>query len=115
MRPLALGLLALFASTSVALAHAFLNHANPGAGATLHTSPRVVALEFSEELEPTFSGAAVTDSTGRDVAASPSTATGARMEVKLKALKPGSYRVSWHALSVDTHRTEGSFTFTIRP
>ena len=29
------------------------------------------------------------------------------------ALKPGTYTVSWHVLSVDTHRTEGSYRFTV--
>ena len=35
------------------------------------------------------------------------------MTVGLKALAPGSYKVRWHALSVDTHTTEGAFTFTV--
>ncbi|MDE1974119.1 MAG: copper resistance protein CopC, partial [Hyphomicrobiales bacterium] len=39
--------------------------------------------------------------------------SGTTMRIGLKALKPGSYRVRWRALSVDTHKTEGSFTFTV--
>jgi copper resistance protein C len=39
--------------------------------------------------------------------------SGARMSVGLKALSPGTYHVHWHALSVDTHKTEGSFSFTV--
>jgi methionine-rich copper-binding protein CopC len=35
------------------------------------------------------------------------------MRIGLKPLAPGSYRVRWHALSVDTHNTEGSFSFTV--
>ena len=35
------------------------------------------------------------------------------MRVSLKSLSPGTYRVRWHVLSVDTHKTEGSFTFTV--
>ncbi len=35
------------------------------------------------------------------------------MRVGLKTLGPGSYRVRWHALSVDTHTTEGRFTFHV--
>ena len=34
------------------------------------------------------------------------------MRVGLKALGPGRYHVRWHVLSVDTHKTEGSFSFT---
>jgi methionine-rich copper-binding protein CopC len=26
---------------------------------------------------------------------------------------PGTYKVNWRVLSVDTHRTEGNFTFRI--
>jgi methionine-rich copper-binding protein CopC len=35
------------------------------------------------------------------------------MRIGVKALGPGSYRVRWRALSVDTHTTEGSFTFHV--
>jgi methionine-rich copper-binding protein CopC len=30
-------------------------------------------------------------------------------------LAPGTYRVMWRVISVDTHQTEGAFTFTIGP
>ncbi|MEJ1978863.1 MAG: copper resistance protein CopC [Acetobacteraceae bacterium] len=33
----------------------------------------------------------------------------------LPALPPGLYKVIWHATSVDTHRTEGSYSFTVAP
>jgi methionine-rich copper-binding protein CopC len=33
----------------------------------------------------------------------------------LKPLKPGRYRVTWHAVSVDTHRTEGKYNFLVVP
>ena len=29
-------------------------------------------------------------------------------------LPPGAYRVTWHVVSIDTHRTEGDFTFTVK-
>jgi copper resistance protein C len=28
-------------------------------------------------------------------------------------LPPGTYKVTWHVVSVDTHTTEGTFTFRI--
>ena len=37
------------------------------------------------------------------------------MVLNLPALAPGHYKVSWHALSVDTHRTEGGFSFDVQP
>jgi methionine-rich copper-binding protein CopC len=39
----------------------------------------------------------------------------ARMSVPLKALPAGSYKVMWHVLSVDTHRTQGDFSFRVGP
>jgi copper resistance protein C len=27
---------------------------------------------------------------------------------------PGAYRVHWHAVSVDTHHTQGTFEFTVK-
>jgi methionine-rich copper-binding protein CopC len=37
------------------------------------------------------------------------------LSVKLKTLPPGIYSVEWHVTSVDTHKTEGHFTFTVKP
>jgi copper resistance protein C len=31
------------------------------------------------------------------------------------ALPPGNYKVFWKVLSVDTHHTEGSFGFEVKP
>jgi methionine-rich copper-binding protein CopC len=35
--------------------------------------------------------------------------------VPLRPLAPGQYNVRWRVLSVDTHKTEGSFGFEVRP
>lgn len=104
----------LLALTGSASAHAFLLHASPAAGATLVSPPKEVSLDFSEALEPTFSNVTVVDGTGHKVAAA-GVANGTRMSVALQPLKPGTYSVTWHALSVDTHRTQGSFRFTVKP
>jgi methionine-rich copper-binding protein CopC len=39
--------------------------------------------------------------------------SGTTMSVPLRAAGPGTYHVNWRALSVDTHTTEGSFSFTV--
>ncbi len=31
-----------------------------------------------------------------------------------KPLSPGLYTVHWHAVSVDTHHTQGTFEFTVK-
>jgi methionine-rich copper-binding protein CopC len=101
--------------TTSASAHAFLQHAEPGAGATLKAVPSRVALSFSEKLEPVFSGVAVTDSSGRDVRAGAVLIRQNSMVAPLRSLRPGRYRVVWHAVSVDTHRTEGAYSFAVEP
>jgi hypothetical protein len=96
-------------------AHAFLQRAEPGAGATLRAAPRLVALSFSERLDPVFSSVTVTDTSGRNMEAEAVVIGGNSMVAQLRALAPGSYRVVWHAVSVDTHRSEGAYRFTVKP
>jgi methionine-rich copper-binding protein CopC len=98
-----------------AFAHAFLQHAEPGAGAALKPPPSRVALTFSEELEPAFSGVAVTDSSGRRIEAGAVVIRGHSMVVPLRFLAAGRYRVTWHAVSLDTHRMDGAYSFAVRP
>jgi methionine-rich copper-binding protein CopC len=98
-----------------AAAHAFLEKATPSAGASLRVAPAKVALSFSEALEPAFSGVTVTNAAGRDMSAGPAVASGNEMSLPLCVLKPGHYSVRWHAVSVDTHRTDGRYNFTVLP
>ena len=98
-----------------ALAHAFLTEAHPRAGENAKPTPIKIELHFTEPLEPTFSSIAVTNEAGQDVTASAATANGTEMDVALKPLAPGRYRVTWHAVSVDTHKTQGGFNFTVAP
>jgi hypothetical protein len=115
---LAIALPLLAALASPALAHALLRKAVPGVGATVHTAPTTVTLLFSEGVEPSFCAVAVTDAAGARVdTGDPRTAPGDQktLIVALKPLPAGTYTVEWHATSVDTHKTEGKFTFTVAP
>ena len=38
-----------------------------------------------------------------------------RFAVGLKPLVPGRYKVEWRVTSVDTHKTNGNFSFTVAP
>ena len=96
-----------------AQAHAFLDHASPLVGSTVPAAPHEVVLTFTQNLEAAFSTAQVTDSSGARVDQGKAQVSGNSMTVGLKSLGPGSYKVHWHALSVDTHTTEGAFTFTV--
>jgi len=103
---------------AAALAHAHLDHAQPAAGAKLTQAPREVSLWFTEAVEPKFSSIVVQDAKGaavQDGKAQGATDNTAVLKVKLKTLTAGTYKVNWKVLSVDTHRTQGSFTFTVAP
>jgi len=104
--------LALLVSATVAEAHARLDSASPAVGSTVSSSPGQVTLHFSEGLEPKFSGASVSGPSGAR-ADSGSTASGSTIQIRVKNLGPGTYTVNWHALSVDTHKTQGSFSFHV--
>lgn len=102
-----------FLTANGALAHAHLTQSTPAAGATVPSAPQQVALTFTENLEPAFSTVAVTDASGARVDRGKAVISANSMQIELKAVGPGAYHVHWHAVSVDTHTTEGDFTFHI--
>ena len=71
------------------------------------------ALTFTQNLEAAFSSVEVTDAKGARVDQGKPQISGNTMRVGLKASGPGRYQVHWHVLSVDTHKTEGNFSFTV--
>jgi methionine-rich copper-binding protein CopC len=111
--PAAAILLAVMPSTG-AQAHSFLDHAEPRVGSTVPTAPRELALFYTQNLEPAFSSVEVSDANGARVDLGKPTISASTMRVGLKPLPPGTYRVRWHVLSVDTHTTQGSFTFHVK-
>ena len=99
-------------------AHAFLVKAFPAVGSTIERGNKELRLEFSEPVELVLSGVEMTSALGAAVPLSNvrfGDAAHRELVVPLPMLMSGSYRVSWHVVSVDTHRTEGSFTFTVKP
>src|ERR1700692_3277908 len=89
-----------------AWAHAFLDHASPAVGSSVPASPPVVTLWFTQDLEPAFSGVTVTDEAGQRVdlgKAQIPQGSPDELQIGLKPLTPGTYLVSWHVVSVDTH------------
>ena len=105
--------LLLWFVTGQASAHAFLDHAEPRVGNTVATAPREVTLWFTQKLEPAFSSIIVTNSAGQRVDTGKTRVSGNQMSVSLRSGGAGTYRVNWRVLSVDTHRTDGNFTFRV--
>ena len=103
-------LLALF---SHAEGHAFLDHADPRVGSVV-AAPRAVAVWMTENLEPAFSKLQVFDAKGNEIDRHDVKVAGATMSVSMPPLSPGVYKAVWKVVAIDTHRTTGTFTFTVK-
>jgi len=113
---LAVGASLAFVSPA-AWAHAFLDHASPAVGSSVLASPTAVTLWFTQDLEPAFSTVTVTDKAGQRVDLDNGQVPPgqpAELQIGLKKLPRGTYTVRWRVVSVDTHNTEGHFTFDVR-
>jgi len=107
--------LLLLLATGQAAAHAFLERADPRVGNKVATSPQQVTLWFTEKLETAFSTVTVTNAAGQRVDTGKS-ACQRQPDVDIGTSGgTGTYRVKWHVLSVDTHTTDGDFTFQVGP
>jgi methionine-rich copper-binding protein CopC len=116
VRVIVLGL-AMLALASPASAHARLESASPPAGGQVSASPPELFITFTEGVEPLFSTIEVRNTKGAEVSTgSPYIVSGdkRRLAIKLPRLLPGTYTVIWHVTSVDTHKTKGSFKFTVK-
>ena len=101
-----------------AFAHAHLKAATPASGATV-AAPAELDLGFSEGVNLKFTGVTVTGPEGAAVPIGPARlgpGGDATLVVPLAGtLAPGRYKVDWHALAVDGHKTDGSYRFTVAP
>lgn len=111
-------LVIVLAAAGVAWGHAHLNQSVPAAGAELTTVPTEVCLRFSEAVESVLSKFEVLDAEGRavhDAEALKSANRGAVTDIRipLQEIGPGTYKVVWQVLSIDTHTSRGEFSFTV--
>lgn len=112
-----------FAATA-AVAHPKLLTAVPAVGATV-SGPTAIELEFNEAVVDRFSGIEIqmTEMPGMKMTAPMKMAAGAAVvgddgkrltTTFAKPLSKGVYKVAWHAVAADTHRVEGSYSFTVK-
>ncbi len=109
-------LCAFLALAGSANAHAKLLQSSPAADSTV-PAPKSIALTFSEKVAPAFSGFDLAMGEGMtmqmttQVSDDGKTITG----TPTGSFMAGTYKITWHAAAVDDgHRTEGSFTFTVK-
>jgi copper resistance protein C len=108
----------LLAFAGSALAHAFPTTTVPPVGSTLKTAPQEVVINFTEGVIPNFTSIDVVNASGARVDKNDGhlgPAGEKQFVVDLGPLTAGTYKVIWHATAVDTHKTEGSFNFTLAP
>ena len=102
---------------SAAYAHPELQSAEPAAGAAMTTSPKQIRITFNESVIPQFSGLEVKDQTGKVISTGKSATDPANKKLLIVPLKeqlpPGDYKVEWHAVSDDTHRVKGNYSFSV--
>ena len=121
---LAAPLLAALALAGTAQAHPKLLASTPSANASV-VKPGKIELKFSEALIGPMTGAELV------MTGMPGMANHAPMKITgftaaigqdrktltlmlRRALAAGTYRVTWHAVAADTHRVQGTFTFTVK-
>lgn len=99
-------------------AHAHLKHQYPAANANVDAAPQALTLNFSEGIEPKFSGVKITGAKQQDVKTGPvkrNEKDKTQLIVPIEqALTPGEYTVDWHVVSVDGHKTTGNYHFSVR-
>jgi copper resistance protein C len=114
---LCFGMAALAGLPAQAFAHAHLKASTPADQATVSPGPQMLRLEFSEGVEPKFCTVAVTMGDGMDMG--PTTLATDPQDPKILIatlpgkLAAGTYKVVWHAVATDTHKTDGSYGFTV--
>jgi methionine-rich copper-binding protein CopC len=109
--------LACAVATSAA-AHARMLSGSPAPASAVDGSPAAITIDFNEPVFPKFSGVIVKDATGHAAPTGPASvdpANKSRMSVSVRGrLAPGAYTVEWHAVTSDTHRTQGAYAFTVK-
>ena len=100
-----------------AQAHPRLMWAAPAAQGRF-PAPREIRLNFSETLIARFSKLALSDTRGRAVNLGPSALSPDRKQLFAPVpgrLAPGAYKVTWRAVSTDTHKVNGAYGFSVAP
>jgi len=90
----------------------------PAADAVLTASPAELSLGFSEGIEPNFSKITLKDASQKTVKTGKMTlAANDNTQAVLPltdALAAGKYVVTWNVVSVDGHKTNGQYSFTVK-
>ena len=113
----ALAVLAIGALATSADAHPKLKSVSPAADVSSKVSPKEIKLNFSEGVIAKLSGLELKDEAGKTIPTGvPATDPGDRKQLVVPLQSPlivGRYTVAWHAVSEDTHRVKGEYSFEV--
>ena len=114
--PLAMACVSLVLFQIPAFAHADLKMAAPSAGSAV-AEVKEIRLGFTEGVNPKFSGIDLKDQNGKKIAIGSAAVdpknTKELVVLVAEKLSAGSYTVEWHAVSEDTHRIKGQYSFKV--
>lgn len=102
-----------------ATANCNLASARPAINGIVEVPPTQLELRFSDALNVKFSGVKIIGAANATVVAGVvSFAKGSKRILivpVLTTLVAGTYRVHWHLLSKDGHKSHDNYTFTVKP
>jgi copper resistance protein C len=112
-----LAVLAISLLATSAYAHPELESASPAPDVSSKVSPAEIKLNFSEYVIAKFSGVEIKNENGKAIPAGvPVTDPKDRKQLVVPLPVPlaaGHYTVTWHAVSEDTHRVKGEYSFEV--
>lgn len=104
--------------SQLALAHAHLKAPVPADNAVVERASQQLTLTFTEDIEPAFSGVEMINAQQQPVALEKAQLNPQQHDQLIvpiaQPLASGQYQVNWHVLSVDGHKTKGSYSFSVK-
>jgi len=108
-------LLTLMAGASAAFAHAHLEQSTPAADSTV-SNVKELRLAFTEGVEQAFTKVVLPHDQAPVAVSSIKTEPANKKILIVTPAQPlpaGTYNVKWNAVSVDTHKSTGDYSFTV--
>jgi copper transport protein len=108
--------LGVLAAAPAALAHATLDSTSPADGAIVSAAPATVSATFDEAVGISADSLRVYAPDGQRADNGQTTHGRVPQQVTvglLPGLRHGTYTVSWHVVSADSHPVQGAFTFSV--
>ena len=108
-------LLTLMTGASAAFAHAHLEQSTPAADSTV-SNVKELRLAFTEGVEQAFTKVVLTHDQAPVAVSSIKTEPANKKILIVTPAQPlpaGTYNVKWNAVSVDTHKSTGDYSFTV--